>query len=100
MIMRKVLSGVIILIIFVFFIVSFVASIPDEPNVIKTLQEKGYTDIEIINKETKSNRDQDVWVSSSTTIVIAKAKNLEGEYVEIKLSYCYPINTEPIIEVK
>ncbi len=98
--MSKVLFGVIILVVCVLFVVSFIVNASDEPNVVKALQEKGYTDIKVINKKTKNSRDQDMGVSSSITVVTAKAKNLEGEYVEIEFSYCYPVNAEPVIEVK
>ena len=49
--MSKVLFGVIILVVCVLFVVSFIVNASDEPNVVKALQEKGYTDIKVINKK-------------------------------------------------
>ena len=98
--MYKIVFGVVVLVVCAFVIVFLIIGAPEEPDAVKILQEKGYSDIEIIDKEMRGVRDQNTGISSSTTVFTIRAISPKGESVRIKFSYSYPMDTEPIIKME
>ena len=79
--MKKVSLILLVLAILLGAVLLFMLNIPKEPNVVRILENKGYSNIKVIDKQTVSFRDQEPSISSSIVVINAKAVNPEKEDV-------------------